>query len=50
MSVLEYGKLILSKVSFDNRLFWKEYRKFRKRMSNEDSHKLLEWVRNEFRR
>lgn len=48
MSTLEYGKLILQKVSFDHRLFWKEYRKFRKLISREESNELIEWVKKEY--
>ncbi len=47
MSQLEYSKMILSKVSFDDELFWKEYRKFRRtlRSSTADLRELRRWVR-----
>ncbi|MEM9325445.1 MAG: hypothetical protein AAGA85_07310 [Bacteroidota bacterium] len=48
MSQLEYSKMILSKVSFDDDLFWKEYRKFRRqlRSSQGDLQELRRWVRD----
>ena len=50
MSQLEYSKLILSKVNFDDELFWKEYRKFKRvlRSSREDLRELRRWVRQHY--
>ncbi len=50
MSQLEYSKLILEKVSFDKRLFRKEYKKFCRmlRTSAEDLAELRKWVRHQY--
>jgi len=39
-SVLEYFKLILSRVSFDRRLFFKEYRKSKHWLSEHEKREL----------
>jgi hypothetical protein len=44
-SMLEYCKVILSKVWFDKKLFWKEYRKSHRFLGDEDFARLKEWVR-----
>lgn len=44
-SMLEYCKLILSKVRFDKKLFWKEYRKSHRFLGDQDAERLREWVR-----
>lgn len=43
-SMLEYSKLILEKISFDKRLFWKEYRKSFRSLRESESHALRTWV------
>jgi len=48
LSMLDYSKLILKKVSFDKRLFWKEYRKMRKRLNKNESVNLRNWVKMGF--
>ncbi|MFA0963456.1 hypothetical protein AB9P05_16750 [Roseivirga sp. BDSF3-8] len=47
-SMLEYCKLILSKVCFDKRLFWKEYRKSHRFLGDQDASILREWVREKY--
>lgn len=47
-SMLEYCKLILSKVWFDKKLFWKEYRKSYRFLSKEEFALLTDWVRSEY--
>lgn len=44
-SMLEYSKIILSKVSFNRRIFLKEYRKFQYKLIPEESNELRQWVR-----
>ncbi|MCU0358192.1 MAG: hypothetical protein MUE95_11495 [Cyclobacteriaceae bacterium] len=44
-SMLEYCKLILQRVSFDRRLWRKEYRKSLKRLTVSESSQLRQWVR-----
>lgn len=46
-SMLEYCKTILSKMSFNRRLFLKEYRKSLSYLTAEERHQLKEWVRRE---
>ncbi len=41
---LEYAKLILSKVAFDQYLFWKEYSKSQKYLSGVEQEELKTWV------
>lgn len=45
-SMLEYSKIILSKVSFNRRIFLKEYRKLSNSLIPEESTELRHWVRN----
>ena len=47
LSMLEYSKIILSKISFDRKLFWKEYKKAFKYLDNNERSVLREWVRAE---
>ena len=47
-SMLGYGKLILEKVSFDKKLFWKEYDKFCKVLRKEECKELGEWLANKY--
>lgn len=44
MTMLNYSKLILRKVSFDKRLFWKEYKKMCKSLTMEELMDLRNWV------
>ncbi len=44
-SMLEYVKLILSKVSFDRKLFRKEYRKGLGWLSSNEAGELKSWLR-----
>jgi len=46
--LLEYNKLILEKVSFDKRIFWKEYRKGVKNLTKPESIAFRFWVINRF--
>lgn len=48
-SFLEYSKLILSKISFDKKLFRKEYRKAFRKLDEEERVTLRRWVRTELR-
>jgi hypothetical protein len=43
--MLEYCKLILSKIRFDKQLFWKEYRKAFNYLKPNEHQALKEWVR-----
>ncbi|MBT1705645.1 hypothetical protein KK060_20310 [Fulvivirgaceae bacterium PWU20] len=43
--MLEYSKVILSKISFDKKLFRKEYRKAFKYLDNGERAALKNWVR-----
>ena len=45
-SMLEYSKTILSKVSFNRRIFLKEYRKLSRSLVPEESNELRRWVRS----
>jgi len=45
-SYLDYYKTILEKVSFDGRLFNKEYRKARNSLSPEEVASLDDWIRS----
>jgi hypothetical protein len=47
-SMLEYSKIILSKISFDRRLFKKEYWKAIKHLSADERVQLKNWVRSEW--
>ncbi|NJN28421.1 MAG: hypothetical protein HC819_21840 [Cyclobacteriaceae bacterium] len=42
--LLMYNKLILEKVSFDKRLFWKEYRKGIKKLTAHESLMFRSWI------
>lgn len=44
-SMLDYYKLVLSKVSFHPKLFWKEYKKALMHLSEDDSQELKGWIR-----
>lgn len=46
-SMLEYSKLILSKFSFDRKLFRKEYRKAFRYLDSDERVALRLWVRAE---
>lgn len=43
--MFEYFKLILSKVSFDRKLFFKEYRKSKRWLSEHETRELKFWLR-----
>lgn len=45
-SMLEYCKLILSKISFDRKLFRKEYRKTFGYLQPEEQSELKKWLRS----
>jgi hypothetical protein len=45
-SMLEYFKIILDKVSFDRKLFRKEYRKSISRLSKDEAIELKQWLRH----
>ena len=45
-SMLEYSKLILSKMTFDKRLFKKEFRKAFRYLNREERRQLKIWVRS----
>lgn len=45
LSMLEYSKVILSKISFDKRLFRKEYKKAFRYLDHDDRTALKHWVR-----
>ena len=46
--MLAFSKQILKSVSFDKRLFWKEYRKVSRRMDRRESNRLREWIKKEY--
>ncbi len=46
--ILKYNKLILEKVSFDKRIFWKEYRKSIGNLTEPESLALRLWVIEKF--
>jgi hypothetical protein len=46
ISYLEYCQLILRKVSFDRKLFNKEYRKAVRLLSNDQQRALEEWIQS----
>jgi hypothetical protein len=46
-SMLEYSKLILSKMTFDRKLFKKELRKAFRYLDREERRQLIIWVRSE---
>lgn len=45
-SMLEYSKMILSKMSFDKRLFKKELRKAFRYLNGDERRELIQWVRS----
>jgi hypothetical protein len=45
-TMLEYSKFILSKMTFDKRLFKKEFRKAFRYLNREDRGHLIKWVRS----
>jgi hypothetical protein len=47
-SMLDYSKIILSKISFDRTLFKKEYRKAVKYLNADERIQLKSWVRSEW--
>jgi hypothetical protein len=48
VSMLEYCKLILEKLSFNRNLFRKEYRKSFKYLNPDEHYKFKQWVRERF--
>lgn len=49
MTMLEYTKLILSKVSFDVKLFKKEFEKAIHKLLPTEIQELVEWIKIEFK-
>lgn len=47
-SMLAYSKIILSKISFDKKLFRKEYKKAFRYLDNSERTALRQWVRAEY--
>jgi hypothetical protein len=45
-SMLEYSKLILSKMTFDKKLFKKEFRKAFRYLDREERRQLIHWIRS----
>lgn len=48
LEYLEYNKLILEKVSFNKRLFWKEYRKGVKNLTETETLAFKLWIIERF--
>jgi hypothetical protein len=48
-SMLEYGKIVLLKISFDRRLFRKEYKKLLRYLAPNEQLELKGWVRGGMR-
>ena len=46
-SMLEYFKIILDKVSFDKKLFRKEYRKSLSSLTKDEANQLKDWLRQQ---
>jgi hypothetical protein len=46
-SMLEYSKLILSKMTFDKKLFKKEFRKAFRYLNRKERKRLVMWVRSQ---
>lgn len=46
-SMLEYSKFILSKMTFDRKLFRKEFRKAFRYLNREECRQLIRWVRSQ---
>jgi hypothetical protein len=49
ISMLEYSKIILSKISFDKKLFRKEYKKAFRYLDKSERAALKNWVRREWK-
>lgn len=47
-SMLEYSKHILEKVSFDQMIFKKEYKKFKRILPDQDRLALRNWVKKSY--
>lgn len=50
MTMLEYSKMILEKVSFEPRIFKKELRKALRQSTKDEYQQLMEWCRKKFRK
>ncbi len=50
VSMLEYCKTVLEKLSFNRRLFIKEYRKSLGYLNADDGNKFKTWARERFRK
>lgn len=50
MTMLEYSKMILEKVSFEPRIFKKELRKALRQSTKDEYRQLMEWCRKKFRK
>ena len=48
LSMLEYYKVILTKISFDKKLFKKEYKKAIKHLDDDERAALKNWVRSQW--
>jgi hypothetical protein len=48
-SMLEYCKIILAKISFDRRLFRKEYRKTFSYLKPDEHNDLKKWIREQIK-
>jgi hypothetical protein len=48
MTILEFTKIVLEKVSFEPTLFRKELKKALRKMSDEDFKNLMNWCRTRF--
>lgn len=48
LTMLEYSKIILSKISFDRKLFRKEYKKAFRYLDSTERNALRQWVRAEW--
>lgn len=46
-SMLEYSKFILSKMTFDKKLFKKEFKKAFRYLNREERRQLVTWIRSE---
>jgi hypothetical protein len=50
MTMFEYSKLILEKVSFEPRIFKKELRKALRQSTKEEYKQLMSWCREKFKK
>ena len=50
MTMFEYSKMILEKVSFEPRIFKKELRKALRQSTKEEFNQLMSWCREKFGR